>query len=84
MSDRDSHLSFKLPEGLLDHEARIAVLEAHHVTQTTDMAELKKGQTQILEILNKQKGTIGGIALVFSGIMGVMMVFREWIIAHLK
>lgn len=74
---------------------RIAVLESNFARheEVQDKEKLVMGETiqrlfdkldEISGQLTKQKGMLGGIALVFSGLAAVAYVLKDWVLLHLR
>jgi len=76
---------YKLPEWMLhNHSERIAVLEFKDKDRVAQLSRIEEALDKILDNQSHQKGTIGGIALVFSGIAAVLMIGRDWLFSHFK
>lgn len=90
MDPRDAAATvYRLPEGILhDHGERIAVLESRANRAEVEAEKFRTMVETKLDLIlatqNKMRGTMGGIALVFTSVIAIAEVCRDWIFAHIK
>jgi hypothetical protein len=68
---------------MIDHTARIAVIESKVETLEDNHKELLKLMHEIKDEMTRYKGFLGGIAFITSGVVVFITLAKDWLIKHL-